>query len=80
MGDASAPVHKIRNNHQPEGRQAEPDTHRTDYEGAGGPAEIQWQLGISPGKDRLDKKRGSGVSPAVFPPTFGRPKVGPPEA
>ena len=26
---------------------------------------------------RLDKKRGSGVSPAVFPPTFGRPKVGP---
>ena len=28
-------------------------------------------------RDRLDKRRGAGVSPAVFPPTFGRPKVGP---
>ena len=26
------------------------------------------------------EKGGAGVSPAVFPPTFGRPKVGPPEA
>ena len=42
--------------------------------------EIQWLPGISSDTHRLDKQRGSGVSPAVFPPTFGRPKVGPPEA
>ena len=36
--------------------------------------------GVKFGSVRLGKQRGSGVSPAVFPPTFGRPKVGPPEA
>ena len=41
--------------------------------------EIQWLPGIAIDKNRLDKKWGPGVSPAVFPPTFGRPKVGPPE-
>ena len=41
---------------------------------------FQWQPGIIPDSVRLDKQRGSGVSPVVFPPTFGRPKVGPPEA
>ena len=55
-----------RNNHRHEGRQAKFVTHRTDYEGAGGPAEIQWQPGIKFTPDRLDKQRGSGVSPAPF--------------
>ena len=27
---------------------------------------VQWQPGISPDADRLNKKRGSGVSPALF--------------
>ena len=53
-----------RNTHQPEGRQAKCVTHRTDYEGAGGSAEIQWQPGIKFIPDQLDKQRGSGVSPA----------------
>ena len=41
---------------------------------------IQWQGSIKSDTGQLGKQRGSGVSPAVFPPTFGRPKVGPPEA
>ena len=53
---------------------------RTGHEEAGGLMEIPWLPGIFSDTHRLGKKRGSGVSPAVFPPTFGRPKVGPPEA
>ena len=68
------------NTYQPEGRQARLVNHRTGYEEAGGKEVFQWQRGISPDRVRLDKQRGTGVSPAVFPPTFGRPKVGPPEA
>ena len=56
MGDASVPVHKIRNNPQPEGRQARSDTHRTDYEGAGGKGVFQWLPGIKSHTDRLGKK------------------------
>lgn len=41
---------------------------------------IQWQGNIKFDPDRLDKQRGPGVSPAVFSPIFGRPKMGPPEA
>ena len=40
--------------------------HRTDYEEADGPAEIQWQLGIASDTHRLGTQRGPGVSPAVF--------------
>ena len=39
---------------------------RTGYEEAEGPKEIQWLPGISPDTDRLGKKRGPGVSPALF--------------
>ena len=49
-----------------EGRQAKSVAHRTDYEEASGPTEIQWLPGISLDTDRLGKKRGSGVSPAHF--------------
>ena len=73
---AEPPLHRP----QPEGRQPKLDSHRTDYEAAGGLKEIQWLPGIKADTDWLDKRRGPGVSPAVFPPTFGRPKVGPPEA
>ena len=59
------PTTKHGNIPQPEGRQAKSDTHRTDYEGPAGPAEIQWQPGISPDSVRLDKA-GSGASPAAF--------------
>ena len=54
MGDASISVHKTRNNHQHEGRQAKCVTHRTGYEGAGGLMEIQWLPGITPDKNQLD--------------------------
>ena len=69
---AQAPVHKIRNNHQPEGRTRRAQVrqgaaeHRTDYEEAGGLMEIQWLPGISSDTHRLGKQRGSGVSPALF--------------
>src|SRR5699024_10019024 len=43
---------------QPEGRQAKCVTHRTGYEVAAGPAEIQRQPGIPFVGVRLDKKRG----------------------
>ena len=66
MGDASAPVHKKRNRPQPEGRQAKCDTHRTDYEGAVGPTEIQWLPGITPDKNRLDKNGGLGSPRRAF--------------
>ena len=45
---------------QHEGRQAKSDTHRTDYEGARGPAVFQWLPGISPDSVRLGKKGGPG--------------------
>ena len=40
---------------------------------------VQWQRSSKSYPDRLGKHRGSGVSPAVFPSTFGRPKVDPSE-
>ena len=59
---------------------------RTGYEAAIGPKEIQWLPGSFPDKNQLDKRGGpqgelaegqervawARVSPAVFPPTFGR--------
>ena len=50
----------MRNAFQPEGRQAEYVTHRTDYEGAGGKEVFQWLPGISPDSVRLGKKGGPG--------------------
>ena len=55
------------------------DTHRTGYEEAGGLMEIQWLPGITPDKNRLDKKRGAGVSPARFCLLFPRWKSRPAE-
>ena len=51
---------------QHEGRQAKSDTHRIDCEGARGPVVFQWLPGPKSAGDRLDKKRGAGVSPAPF--------------
>ena len=45
---------------QHEGRQAKSDTHRTDYEEAGGPVVFQWLPGIKSDTVRLDK---AGVQP-----------------
>ena len=55
MENAQVLVNENRNNPQPEGRQAKWDDRQTDYEEAGGLAEIQWQPGIFPGSVRLDK-------------------------
>ena len=46
------------------------DTHRTGYEEAGGLMEIQWLPGITPDKNRLDKKRGVWGLPSALLPTF----------
>ena len=55
------------------GRQPKWDTRRTDYEEAGGPAEIQWLFGLKSDSDRLDKSGGPARRGlALFPPTFGR--------
>ena len=40
---------------------------------------IQWQRTGLVWERPIGQGRGSGVSPVVFPPTFGRPKVGPSE-
>ena len=55
------------------GRQPKWDTRRTDYEEAGGPAEIQWLFGLKSDSDRLDKSGGPARRGlALFLPTFGR--------
>ena len=57
------------------GRQPKSDTHRTDYEGAGGFKVFQWQPGISLAGVRLGKAvvRPEGGRRLLV--TFGRSKV-----
>ena len=56
----------MRNAFQPEGRQAEYVTHRTDYEGAGGKEVFQWLPGIPFADVRLDKQGGLGSPQRAF--------------
>ena len=63
---------KIRNPFQHEGRQAKSDTRRTDYEGQ---SDIQWQLGVTPDTNRLDKTGGLGSPQRPFGYFSGEGKV-----
>ena len=60
------PPANTRKNSHPEGRQAEWDTHRTDYEGAGGKEVFRWLPGINPDIDRLDKNGVQGLPGALL--------------
>ena len=74
------PPANTRKNSHPEGRQAEWDTHRTDYEGAGGKEVFQWLPGINPDIDRLDKNGVQGLPGALlgtFPAREKYPGSGP---